>query len=276
MQLSEIWIYPVKSLGGFSVQQTEVTTRGLKYDRRWMLIDADNVFVTQRQVGDLALFKTAIAENLLHVTHSPSGKTLSVNMEEYLPEAITVEVWDDEMDAHEVSVEASAWFSELLGKPVRLVYMPDESLRPVDPQYAQTPEDITSFSDGYPILIIGQSSLDDLNNRLEKQIPINRFRPNFVFTGGNAFEEESWFEFSIGTTSFKGVKPCARCIVTTLNHETGQKTGKEPLHTLSNYRKAGNKILFGQNVLIVQTGTVSVGEEITVQTTRQLAKFSVS
>jgi uncharacterized protein YcbX len=145
MQLSEIWIYPVKSLGGFSVQQTEVTTRGLKYDRRWMLIDADNVFVTQRQVGDLALFKTTIAENLLHVTHSPSGKTLSVNMGEYLPEAITVEVWDDEMDAHEVSVEASAWFSELLGKPVRLVYMPDESLRPVDPQYAQTPEDITSF-----------------------------------------------------------------------------------------------------------------------------------
>lgn len=177
MQLSEIWIYPVKSLGGFSVQQTEVTTRGLKYDRRWMLIDADNVFVTQRQVGGLALFKTAIAENLLHVTHSPSGKTLSVNMGEYLPEAITVEVWDDEMDAHEVSVEASAWFSELLGKPVRLVYMPDESLRPVDPQYAQTPEDITSFSDGYPILVIGQSSLDDLNNRLEKQIPINWIQP---------------------------------------------------------------------------------------------------
>jgi uncharacterized protein YcbX len=276
MQLSEIWIYPVKSLGGFSVQQTEVTTRGLKYDRRWMLIDTDNVFVTQRQVGDLALFKTAIEENTLYVTHSPTGKTLPVNMSLYQSTAITVEVWDDEMDAYEVSEEASAWFSELLGKPVRLVYMPDESLRPVDPKYAQTPEDITSFSDGYPILVIGQSSLDDLNNRLEKQIPINRFRPNFVFTGGNAFEEESWFEFSIGTTSFKGVKPCARCIVTTLNHETGQKTGKEPLHTLSTYRKVGNKILFGQNVLIVQTGTVSVGEEITVQTTRQLAKFSVS
>jgi hypothetical protein len=153
--------------------------------------------------------------------------------------------------------------------------MPEESQRKTDVQYALTGEEITSFSDGYPILIIGQSSLNDLNNRLENPVNINRFRPNFVFTHGEPFEEDNWHEFTVGNIRFFGVKPCARCIMTTINQETGEKKDKEPLLTLNKYRKAGNKILFGQNVLISQLGTVSVGDDVTVISRKKLAKFEI-
>ena len=276
LKLSEIYIYPVKSLGGIHLDIANITTRGLENDRRFMLIDENGRFMSQREHPQLAIFQTKIEDNFLKIIHKRTGQILLINFSSNSQLApLSVTIWDDETSAIEVSSEASAWFTQALNIPTRLVYMPEESQRKTDVQYALTGEEITSFSDGYPILIIGQSSLNDLNNRLENPVNINRFRPNFVFTHGEPFEEDNWHEFTVGNIRFFGVKPCARCIMTTINQETGEKKDKEPLLTLNKYRKAGNKILFGQNVLISQLGTVSVGDDVTVISRKKLAKFEI-
>jgi len=266
LKLSEIWVYPVKSLGGISLQSSNVTDRGLELDRRWLLVDETAMFLSQREHPQLALFKPEIDGDNLKITHRKLSETISIPLQPLANEIIKVTVWDDTIDAFEVSPEISDWFTKLLGFPARLVYMPDESERKVDPKYAISGEEITSFSDAYPFLIIGQSSLDDLNSRLEEKVPMNRFRPNFVFTNGKAFEEDSWRNFRIGNLSFVGVKPCDRCVMTTVDQEKGVVSGKDPLKTLAKYRNFGNKVLFGQNVIGLGLGQVAVGDEIRVLT----------
>jgi uncharacterized protein len=279
LKLSEIYIYPIKSLGGIRLETANITTRGLENDRRFMLVDENGRFLSQREYPQLAIFQTEIEAAFLKITNKKNGSTLKISLQYSLNHKVTqslnVQIWDDETSAIEVSSEASNWFTQALDIPTRLVYMHEESQRKTDAQYSLNGEEITSFSDGYPILIIGQSSLDDLNNRLENPVNINRFRPNFVFTNGEPFEEDAWHEFTVGNVRFFGVKPCARCIMTTIDQETGEKKGKEPLLTLNKYRKAGNKILFGQNVLISQLGTVSVGDDVTVLSHKKLAKFEI-
>ena len=276
LKLSEIYIYPVKSLGGIRLDFANITTRGLENDRRFMLVDENGRFLSQREHPQLAIFQTEIEGKFLKITHKKTKQNLTINLSPpSQPSLLSVTIWDDNTTAVESSSEASAWFTKILEIPVRLVYMPEESQRKTDTQYSLTGEEITSFSDGYPILIIGQSSLDDLNDRLENPVNINRFRHNFVFTNGEPFEEDNWHEFTVGNIRFFGVKPCARCIMTTIDQETGEKKDREPLLTLNKYRKAGNKILFGQNVLISQLGTVSVGEDVTVISRKKLAKFEI-
>jgi uncharacterized protein YcbX len=151
------------------------------------------------------------------------------------------------------------WFSEILGIKCHLVKMPESSERKVDRNYVENK--IVSFADGYPFLIIGQSSLEDLNSRMEVPLPMNRFRTNFVFTGGNSFDEDNWNKFKIGNVIFKSVKPCARCVITTTNQETAERL-QEPLLTLSKYRKIDNKVMFGMNLVCESTGEVKVGDII--------------
>jgi uncharacterized protein len=264
MFISSIHIYPIKSLGGLSVSSAKITARGLEHDRRWMLIDENNRFLSQREFHSLALLQLSISENALIVSHKVLPiKSLAISFLENtvdLPR-LQVSVWDDTVEAVEVSQEANDWFTEVLQSPTRLVYMPDDSFRKVDEKYAINQDDITSFSDGYPILIIGENSLADLNARLEVPVPMNRFRPNLVFSGGEPFEEDTWRNFSVGTSQLVGVKPCARCIMTTINQDSAE-TGKEPLKTLASFRKVGHKILFGQNVLPLGLGEISVGDEV--------------
>lgn len=276
LKLSEIYVYPVKSLGGIRLEKSNITTRGLENDRRFMLVDENGRFLSQREYPQLAVFETAIKGNFLEITDKNTGLNLKVSL---LPNsqfpALSVTIWDDTVTAIEINQAASDWFTQALGISTRLVYMHEQSQRKTEPEYSLTGNEITSFSDGYPILIIGQSSLDNLNNRLENPVNINRFRPNFVFTDGESFEEDNWHEFIIGSVRFFGVKPCARCIMTTVDQETGEKKGREPLLTLNKYRKAGNKILFGQNVLISELGTVSIGDVVTVLSKKKLAKFEI-
>lgn len=267
MELSEIWVYPVKSLGGISLKEAFVTDRGLEFDRRWLLVDADGRFLSQREYTELALFRPEIDGDFLKITHRATLDSISIALRPVFSEAkstILVTVWEDLIDAFEVSQEATDWFTQLLKFPVRLVYMPDESERKLDPDYAISGDEITSFSDAYPFLIIGQSSLDDLNGRLEIKVPMNRFRPNFVFTNGEAFEEETWREFKIGEIPFVGVKPCARCVMTTVDQDKGVVSGKDPLKTLSQYRNFGNKVLFGENLVGLGLGNVAVGDLVRV------------
>jgi uncharacterized protein len=276
LKLSEIYIYPIKSFGGIRLHTSNITSRGLENDRRFMLVDENGRFLSQREYPQLAIFQTEIEGDFLKITNKKNGQNITVNLSPSSQSiSVQVTIWDDETTAIEVSNEASGWFTQALVISTRLVYMPEESQRKIESNYALTGDEITSFSDGYPILIIGQSSLDDLNNRLENPVNINRFRPNFVFTDGEPFEEDAWHEFTVGDVRFFGVKPCSRCIMTTIDQETGEKKGKEPLLTLNKYRKAGNKILFGQNVLVSQLGTVSVSDNVTVLSRKKLAKFEI-
>ena len=261
LQISHLFIHPIKSLGGIEIQNAQLTDRGLEHDRRWMLVDEHNQFLTQRTFPRMALLKTALKENKLIVFENDHIEdSLTLDLTPTLGEKLQVDVWDDNCEAHHISTTADVWFSKKLQRNVKLVYMPDSSRRPVDGKYALQ-NDITNFSDGYPVLIIGQSSLDDLNSRLNETIPMNRFRPNIVFTGGVPYQEDEMKYFKINGLHFYGVKPCGRCVMTTINQETSI-AGKEPLRTLSMYRSANNKVNFGQNLLHTGIGRIQVGDEI--------------
>lgn len=260
LSISHLYIYPVKSLGGIELMSARVTDRGLEHDRRWMLVDEQGKFLTQRTFPALAMMQTSISDGQLVIRAAGEDDPLMLELKPTGPATLKVEVWDDLCDAVHVSLQADQWFSERLDRKVRLVYMPDASLRPVDPDYALQDE-ITNFGDGYPILMIGQSSLDDLNGRLQVPVPMNRFRPNIVFTGGRPYQEDGMKHFQIAGMDFFGVKPCGRCVVTTIDQETGV-AGKEPLSTLASYRTVGNKVNFGQNLLHRGTGMLTVGDEL--------------
>jgi uncharacterized protein len=259
LAVSELFIYPVKSLGGIAVSSAKVTDRGFELDRRWMLVDSDNCFLTQREFPQLALLQLQLSGNELKVVHKlHSNEAVTIPPEPSSGQTATAKVWSDSCKVQFVSTQLDEWFSTMLSLHCRLVYMPHSSRRRVDTRYAHNKE-ITSLSDGYPFLLIGQSSLDDLNNRLTEPLPMNRFRPNIVFTGGTPFLEDSMQRFNINGIDFFGVKRCGRCVITTINQDNATKT-KEPLATLSTYRMKNNKINFGMNLLHKGIGTVRIGD----------------
>ena len=259
-RLSEIYIYPVKSLGGISVSSAEVTDRGLKHDRRWMLVDKNNKFFTQRLIKKMSLLQTKIGDDALIIfnKNKPSER-IEIPFKPESAELTKAVVWDDTVDVLTYKKEINDWFSEQLKFNCKLVYMPDETERKVDTNYAKNNE-ANSFADGFPFLIIGQESLNLLNSKLEIPLPMNRFRPNFVFTGGKPHDEDTWKKFKINDIIFKPVKPCARCVITTVNQDTAEQ-GVEPLKTLSTYRRTdNNKVIFGMNLIHEGRGIVRVGE----------------
>lgn len=251
-------------MGGIAVYSANVTSRGLQYDRRFMLVDENNCFLTQRQFPEMALLRTAIENDKLLVFHKDfkEQKIVLPLVPETDSKTHMVKIWDDFCEAQQVSKEADNWFSLQLKFSCRLVYMPEKTERKVDPKYALH-NDITSFADGYPALIIGQESLDDLNNRLTEKLPMNRFRPSIVFTGGAAFAEDKIEHFRIREIDFYGVKLSARCVITATNQDTAI-TAKEPLKTLAGYRMKNNKVFFGQNLLLKGNGKISIGDKIEI------------
>lgn len=272
LTLSEIWIYPVKSLGGITLNEAEAEMRGLQYDRRWMIVDEHFRFLSQREIPEMVLIAVELVEKdnqLFGLKFSKKIKSSNDFEGEYFFEIknnlskIEVKIWDDSVEAELIEDDINTWLSTFLKVKCQLVYMPEITKRTVDKNYSINGDEITSFSDAYPYLIIGQESLNFLNSKLEKPITMNRFRPNFVFTGGNANEEEKWKKFKIGQVQFEGVKNCARCPVPTIEPLTAKKS-KEPLATLSSYNFRNNKVYFGQNLLITKLGKVKVGDKITL------------
>lgn len=261
--ISEINIYPIKSLGCISLQEANLDEKGLQYDRRWMLIDENGDFITQRKHFELSLLKVKIENERLIVTHKKNPKqTISFSLDEQIGEAISVRIWDDITIGFEVNNAVSKWFSDFMKLSVRLIKMPEEEKRLVDPRYASANE-IVSFADGYPCLLIGQSALDNLNKKLKTPILMDRFRPNFVFSGGEPHIEDNFATFNIGNVLFSAVKPCARCVLITIDQQTGIK-GQEPLRTLATYRTKNNKIMFGQNLIHQGLGTIKLGDELKI------------
>jgi len=263
LYLSELYIYPIKSLGGISLTTSNIEERGLQHDRRWMLIDEEGMFITQRKHYELALLQVSIADDEMIVFHKTDPhKRISFPLGETTGKSISVKIWDDLSEGLEVSESVSKWFSDFMKMKVRLVKMPAKEKRKVDPRYAPNDE-VVSFADGYPCLIIGQASLNHLNQKLSAPVPMNRFRPNFVFSGGEAHVEDRFNTFYLNNILFSAVKPCARCVLITIDQQTGIQ-GQEPLKTLNNYRKVGNKILFGQNLIHQGEGMISIGDELNV------------
>lgn len=260
LALSEINIYPIKSLAGISLQSSEVEERGLKHDRRWVLVDDSNTFFTQRDFPQMALIKVEVENDRLNLFHKTKNvEHLFVPFEFEHLKSDKVVIWNDTVIGDFYNNQIDDWFSDLIGIKCHLVKMPESTKRVVDKTYAENK--IVSFADAFPFMIIGQSSLDDLNSRMERTLPMNRFRTNFVFTGGKPFEEDNWKKFRIGDLKFEAVKPCARCVITTTNQDTAERL-HEPLLTLSKYRKFDNKVMFGMNLVCDSTGVVKIGDLI--------------
>jgi len=264
MKLSEINIYPVKSLSGVSVKSAEIDAYGLQYDRKWMLIDEHNKFLSQRSFPKMAMLKTALSDNNLIISSNqlPVGE-VQIPLDPFKYEQIIkVDIWDDRVDAWRLSNAYDQWFSNALQTNCRLVYMPSSSKRLVDTRYAKK-EEIVGFADGFPFMLIGEASLQDLNNRLSTPVPMARFRPNLVVEGSSPYDEDQWHIINIGNNRFEVAKPCSRCTVTTIDIETATP-GREPLKTLATYRTFGKKVMFGQNLLCQFGGGINVGDELNV------------
>jgi uncharacterized protein len=245
--LQQLWIYPIKSLAGISLSEARLSRRGLEHDRRWMLIDANGTFLTQRELPAMALLEQKLDTTHLLVQHrhKPELGVLKLALSPQVGESLQVVVWNDTCNAHFVDAAADEWFSQALGFKCQLVYMPESSLRVVDQKYAQE-NDITSFSDGFPYLLANLNSLADLNQRLEHAVGIERFRPNLVVDGLEPWSEDELKSFKLGEAHFHSTKPCARCQVITIDPQTAQ-AGKEPLKTLASFHAWNNKVFFGLN-----------------------------
>lgn len=261
--LSALHIYPVKSLGGLTLDSVAVTPKGPLMDRRYMLVDAAGRFVSQRKYPALALVKTALTATGLTITF-PKSKALFIPLNTDVPNC-DVSIWDDQCRAVDQGEEAALAFSDYLDQKIRLVFIPDSVVRPVSSKYAPRPSDQVGFADGYPFLVISTASLEDLNTRLSAPVLMDRFRPNIVISGCKPYEEDSWKQIRIGEIVFDLVKPCGRCVVTCVDQATGESGGVEPLKTLASYRKRekGN-IIFGQNAVHAQCGTLHRGDRVEV------------
>ena len=264
MHLSQIWVYPVKSLPGVQLQQAEIDARGFAWDRHWMLVDAEGNFLSQRRLPRMALIKVRLHEQGI-ILSTESQPPLSIGFEQHSDRRIPVKVWQDNLPAHVVSEEADQWLSDFLGETACLVKIPDDVVRNVDPVFASE-TDQTGFSDGFPFLLLGQASVDELNQRIDDPdvvMNVKRFRPNLVIEGAPAYAEDNWKRIQIGDIPFRVVKPCSRCVITTIDPQTGLK-GNEPLKTLNTYRKRDNKVFFGQNLIHDSLGSLSTGDNIQV------------
>jgi uncharacterized protein YcbX len=277
MHISEINIYPVKSLRGIALSEARVTKRGFESDRRWMITDGEGKFYTQRELPKMANISISLEADGLRFSARGTGD-LTVAARPDKGNSGQVQVWTSVCAAEFYDEAVNGWFSELLGAKCRLVYMPEDTKRGINPIF-NTGEDIVSFADGYPFMALGEASLEDLNSRLEATLPMNRFRPNLAISGAGAYAEDGWKRIRIGDTIFRATKPCARCSITTVDQARGVFAGKEPLRTLAGYRKAkqvmpdayaamgmgANDVLFGQNLVPENTREmIRVGDEVEV------------
>jgi uncharacterized protein YcbX len=258
--VNNLSIYPVKSCREVSQNSAWVEAFGLKNDRRWMVVDETGVMLTQRKIAKMCLIQPEITETGLIIKTSAMDE---LYIEKTITnKKVTVKVWADQCQAYDAGDEAANWLSQFLSIKCRLVYFPEDEFRQVDLNYANE-GDKTAFSDGFPLLLISQGSLDDLNQRLTTPIGMNRFRPNIVVQGCQPFAEDAWKKLRIGDVTFRIVKPCSRCVIPSINIETAEKE-EEPLKTLLNYRKRENKIFFGQNVIADTKGKIEIGMPVEV------------
>lgn len=267
MEISGLFIYPIKACAGHSLSRATLTPRGLANDRWMMVVDAEGRFMTQRECAALALVQPTLTADALTLS-TPGGESLTTPIRRDGPRRDVV-VWRSTCAAFDQGDAAAAWFSAHLGRAARLVRVADDFHRELDAHYAPRPSDTTAFADGFPILVVSEESLADLNARMPAPLPMNRFRPNIVVRGADPYAEDRWRRFTLGGLAFEGVKTCARCAVTTTDQVTAAR-GREPLATLATYRDSDRGVLFGQNVIQTppegaptwEWGSLAVGDPV--------------
>ena len=281
LRLTGLRRYPVKSCRGEDLDEAEVEPWGLTGDRRWMLVDPAGEVVTAREANRLVLITPEITDGGLHLT-SPGSPDLVVDRPESRP-LVDVEIWDDRLQARVADETAGDWFSRIIGRPLRLVYLDDPRRRPVDPEVADS-ADVVSFADGFPLLLATEESLAQLNawiaggpRSADGPVPMTRFRPNLIVRGADAFAEDGWQRVRVGEVEFRVLTSCIRCVLTTIDPETAVRT-KEPLVSLARHRKVGGKTLFAMNLVPEAPlgpgvpdspyGRVRVGDPVEVLQTR--------
>jgi uncharacterized protein len=264
MNVSELRVYPLKGAAGIRLDRFGLDAFGPRHDRRWMIVDAGGGFVTQRNHRRLALLGTALEDDALVLRSTAAGSIrLPIDGPGDDAPPVRVCVWADEVDARDAGPAAAAFVSAHLGVAARLLYMPDSTLRQADLDFAR-PGDRVSFADGFPLLVISQASLDELNRRVPEPLPMIRFRPNIVIGGADRpHAEDAWRSIRVGSVICDVVKPCARCTVTTVDPLTAD-AGREPLRTLAGYRRWNGQVWFGQNAVHRTEGTLAVGDAVEV------------
>lgn len=260
VQITGLNIYPVKSCRGIALTQARITETGFAHDREWLVVTPENRFLTQRERPLLAQVETALTGDQL-VLRKPQGAELTLPLDLTGPE-VEVTIWRDKARGFDAGEQAANWLTEHLGKPARLVRFDKRHKRASDSKWTGDVEALNQFSDGYPWLLISQASLDELNRHLDSPLPMNRFRPNIVVDGLPPFGEDSVDEFVAGDVRLKVVKPCDRCVVTTTDQLTGERTSDQPLKALKDFRfdRTLRGVMFGQNMIL----TGGLGKELKV------------
>jgi uncharacterized protein YcbX len=271
LTLSALHIYPVKGLKGIALEAARCTDRGLEHDRRWMVVDREGTFISQRSSPKMATVWTEIDGGRL-VLAAPDVESVELPLEHEAPASLTVNVWSSTCKASAGPREVDEWLSDYLGEACRAVYMPDSTRRNSNPKYAGHDKRV-GFADGYAYLVTSEASLADLNARLlakgHPALPMNRFRPNLVIAGSAPFAEDGWERIRIGEAVLQAAKPCGRCQVTTTDQSTGEVRGPEPLATLATYRDSAEfGVMFGMNFVTAAAGDIRVGDEVLADASR--------
>lgn len=258
--VSGLNIYPVKGMRHVALNESWIEPRGLRGDRRWVVADESNRFLSQRETPEMATYQPSLIGEHLQIRHESNG--LAMVPQGRGPTTL-VTVWNDEVPAIPAGSITTQWITKALDRPARLFYFPEGSRRPVHPDFSD-PTDHVSFADGFPILIVNEASLEELNSRLAEPVPMERFRGNIVVSGADPWEEDEWKVIRIGDVTFRAPKPCGRCIVTTTDQITGERKGPEPLATLGKYRLQGKGVMFGVNLIPNGEGKIRVGDEVEI------------
>ena len=259
--LRQLVTYPIKSCAGINLETSEVFGRGLALDRRWLLIEDNGDFVSQRTSPLLGQIKLSVQNEQLKVSY-PDKDSLFLDLNVTGSTHRHAKIWKDQVKGLWLNQDYDDWFSAILGRQVHLLHMNQTVQRPLIKESLPANQNFeVSFADGYPYLLTSDASLADLNQRLALPIPMDRFRANLVVNGFEAYAEDYWKQIRIGDVEFLVVKPCARCQVTTIDQSTG-KYSKEPLKTLASYRKKDGKVMFGMNLVALNGGRVSIGDPV--------------
>ncbi|KPP97737.1 MOSC N-terminal beta barrel domain-containing protein [Marinobacter sp. HL-58] len=263
MRVHSLYVYPVKSLAGIQVTSFRMDDFGPEGDRRWMIVDADREFVTQRSNPELARITTRLAAGQVFIDIPGEGEFALVPGQE----ECRVRVWRDWAKGVYGGQEASGALSRYCGQNLRFVYMPDDTFRRVDASRV-TEYRRVSFADGFPFLITNLASLEELNCRLATAVEMRRFRPNIVVDGARPWEEDNWKALSVGSFEFSLVKPCSRCVMTTIDPDAGTKSADlQPLRELGTYRRTPDGVIFGMNAIHESAGEIHVGNPVTLLST---------
>ena len=269
LRITGLFSYPIKSCAAVAHASAELDSLGLPWDRRWMLVDPDGAFVTQRTEPSLARVQPQLTTKALRVFAPGKQRPIEIALAAPREGTLNVRVWRDSVTAWDEGPEAAEWFSRYAGRPLRLVRFPNDARREVDPHYASRPSQ-TAFSDGFPLLLATEESLADLNSRLASRgarpVPMNRFRPNVVLAGAaQPYAEDDWLTVGCGERRLDLIKPCTRCGITTTDQQTGTvPEAGEPLATLREYRRWQGQVAFAQNVISHGSGLLSVGAPVSV------------